>query len=313
MPRVLNNRNQQARILVLEDDSLQLQILEAVLLSEGFEVDGVTSGLDAVREIRPGRYDVVLVDYDVPEINGLAVAKLTGDFLSQAVRPGLIAITASPVQLNARESGSKSAFDAIIAKSSDFSSLLSAIGQCLLSAPDSVTMQQAGAAQLYKDWENYDAEPARPGAQGDDPGPPRILVAEDDDLQRMLLTSVLEHRGYVVEAVSNGLEAIRRIREGCFDLALVDYNLPEMDGLATGTLVLDLMQEHLRPRLIALTATPARLNDKEMLPGSVFDQVLGKSSDLHGLMQVVDRHLRTSPNPAARRAAALTLPVQEVP
>jgi CheY-like chemotaxis protein len=125
-----------------------------------------------------------------------------------------------------------------------------------------------------------------------------------------LLASVLESRGCIVETASDGLEAIRKLRSGCFDLALVDYNLPEMDGLAAGTLILDLMQEHLRPRLVALTATPARLHET-MVGGCVFDEVLGKSSDMRALIRAVDRLLRSSPNPATRRAAALTSPVEE--
>ncbi len=306
MPRALNNRNQQARILIVEDDGLQAQILESVLVAAGFEVDTVSSGLDAIQQTRPGRYDVILVDYRIPEINGLAFAKLTDDFMGHVARPILIALTVAPENLNAREGGTTSAFDAVIGKSSDFSSLVSVITQCLESAPDSATRQNAESSLLQKDWEDYDTEPHRPGSRGDDPGPPRILLVEDDESQRLLLMSVLKHQGYTVETASDGLEAIRMIREGCYDLALIDYNLTEVDGLAVGTLVVDLMQEHLRPRLIALTVTPDRLNDKEMLAGSVFDEVLEKSSDLHGLICAVDRHLRGSPNPATRRAAALT-------
>ena len=231
--------------------------------------------------------------------------------MGQVVRPVLIALTATPEHLNARESGAVSAFDAVVGKSSDFSGLLAAIKRCLASMPDSATMQKASSALMLQEWEEYDAEPCRPGAIGDHPGQPRILLAEDEEIQRQLLTSALERRGYVVETVANGLDAIRSIRGGCYDLALVDYNLPEMDGLATGTLVLDLMQEHLRPRLIALTATPDLLHDKQLLPGSVFDEIVAKSSDLNGLMCTVDRHLRSSPNPATRRAAALTLPIEK--
>jgi hypothetical protein len=69
------------------------------------------------------------------------------------------------------------------------------------------------------------------------------------------------------------------------------------------------MQEHIRPRLIALTATPARLQEKEREPGSVFDEVLGKSADFDALLVTIDRHLRSSPNPQTRRAAANTQPV----
>ena len=309
VPPVLNNRSQQVRILIVEDDELQAQVLKSFLKTSGFAVDAVTSGLDAVRKIQPGLFDVVLVDYSIPEINGLAVARLIDDLMGQLVRPILIALTATPEDLTARESGTTSAFDTIIGKSSDFSGLLTSIRALLEAVPDAASLEAAGSALVLKEWEDYDAEPERPGANGDDPGLPRILLAEDDELQCQLLTDVLQHRGYVIESACNGLEALRKIREGCFDLVLVDYNLPEMDGLATGALVIELMQEHIRPRLIALTATPARLQEKEREPGSVFDEVLGKSADFDALLVTIDRHLRSSPNPQTRRAAANTQPV----
>jgi two-component system OmpR family response regulator len=74
MLRASNNENQQARILIVEDDPLQTQILESALVAAGFEVDTASSGLNAVRQMRPGHYDVVVIDYQVPEINGLAIA-----------------------------------------------------------------------------------------------------------------------------------------------------------------------------------------------------------------------------------------------
>jgi hypothetical protein len=64
-----------------------------------------------------------------------------------------------------------------------------------------------------------------------------------------------------------------------------------------------------RPRLIALTATAAWLKDNGMKECCLFDEVLGKSSNLDGLMCAVDRHPRSSPNPATRRAAALLPPI----
>jgi CheY-like chemotaxis protein len=299
-----NEKNNVVRILVVEDDTMQRQFLEATLVAAGFEVDTVSSGLDAVRQMRPGRYDVVLVDYGLPEIDGLTVAKLADDFMG-AMRPFMVALTANPDKLTANAGNAKIAFDAIIGKSSDLSPLLALIARRLASPPDDAERHKAEARLLYKDWEEYEAEPSRPGSLGDDPGPPRILVVEDDDSQRALLKTLLEQRGYVVETSSSGLEVVRRIRENCYDLALVDYNLPDMDGLAIGTLVLDLMQEHLRPRMIALTATPTRLQTKEMVAGSVFDEVIEKSSDLGELLRTVDRHLRSSPNPATRSAVAL--------
>ena len=303
-----NDEIQKIRILVVEDDELQIQILEAVLIAAGFDVDIVTSGLDAVRLVQPARYDVVLVDYQVPEINGVTITKLIDRFLGSTVRPVLIALTATPEHPDIVTSKATGAFDAVVSKSSDFSVLLSVIKGCVASAPDSASKQSAVDSLLYKEWQEYDMETPRPGMQGANPGAPRILVVEDDESQRELLTAVLERQGYIVEPISGGLEALNQIREGCFDLALVDYNLPEMDGLALATLVLDLMQEHVRPRLIALTSTPAGLHDKEVTAGSVFDEVLGKSSNFDELIRAVDQHLRSSPNPETRLAATLAVP-----
>jgi CheY-like chemotaxis protein len=292
------------RILIVEDDSLQAEILAAALTAAGFEADTVAEGLGGVWKAREGRYDVVLMDYQLPEIDGYAAARLIGDFMSGHARPVLIALTATPDQLNARQSGTASAFDAVLPKSPDLSGLFATITQCLASAPERSARQDAVFALLLQSWAEYDAIPARPGAQGDDTGPARILVIDDDAAQRLLLRSVLERRGYVVDVASDGLEAVRKIREGCYDLALVDYNVPEMDGWATGMLVRDMIGEDLRPRMIGLTATADQLSSREGTARSVFDEIIPKSADLQGLLSSVDRHMRASPNPVTRRAAA---------
>jgi two-component system, sensor histidine kinase and response regulator len=299
-----------AHVLIVEDDAAQLEILRAGLDSAGFLVDTVGSGLDAVWRVGSGRYDAVLVDYRLPEIDGLAAARLIGDLMGQTARPVLIALTASSRHVNAREAVGGNAFDVVVDKSSDFSSIVAVIRQHLASAPDGVARRAAELGLLERGWREYDAEPSRPGGQGDDPGPARILVVEDNEGQRLLLTAVLEKRGYVTEAACNGLEATRKVREGCYDLALLDYNMPEIDGLAVAKIVHNLMDQAARPRLIALTATPARLNAADMHADIIFDDIVEKSADLYGLLCLVDRHLRASPNPIARRAAEFAPPME---
>jgi two-component system sensor histidine kinase/response regulator len=295
---------ERVRVLLVEDDSLQAEILVAALVGAGFEADTIGEGMGAVWKAREGRHDVVLIDYQIPEIDGYAAARLIADFMSGPARPVMIALTATPEQLNARENGVVSAFDAVLPKSPDLSGLFSTITRCLASAPERSARHDAIFALLQQSWAAYDTIPERPCAQGGEPGPARILVIDDDETQRLLLTSVLEQRGYVVEVAADGLEAVRKIREGCYDLALVDYNIPEMDGLATGTLVRDIIGEDQRLRMIGLTADADLLSSKEGKPRSVFDEIIQKSADFEGLLRSVDRHMRASPNPATRRAAA---------
>jgi CheY-like chemotaxis protein len=71
-----------------------------------------------------------------------------------------------------------------------------------------------------------EAEPAptRPGRR-------EILIAEDDPLNRVLLATFLEEAGYRVGVASNGMQALKLIREGMPDLVITDVNMPEMNGL----------------------------------------------------------------------------------
>jgi CheY-like chemotaxis protein len=94
-----------------------------------------------------------------------------------------------------------------------------------------------------------------------------------------------------VEATSNGLDAVRKIREHHFDLVLLDYRTPEIDGLAAARLVGELFREEVRPRLIALTASPEKLLEWEAASGKVFDEVIGKSTNLPNLLVTINRSL----------------------
>jgi CheY-like chemotaxis protein len=140
---------------------------------------------------------VVLIDYRIPGIDGLGTARLIGDFVGGPASPILIALTSTPQQLNSRESGGKSAFNAVLAKPWNLDSLRAVITRCLAGAPDRATRRAAESALTLQAWGDYDREPDRPSANGDDPGPARILIIEDDESQQMVLASVLQTQGYI--------------------------------------------------------------------------------------------------------------------
>jgi CheY-like chemotaxis protein len=65
----------------------------------------------------------------------------------------------------------------------------------------------------------------------------RVLVADDDPVNRMIVKMLLGKRGHVVVAAVNGHEAVVAAAEGGFDVALMDVQMPDMDGLqATATI-----------------------------------------------------------------------------
>jgi CheY-like chemotaxis protein len=120
----------------------------------------------------------------------------------------------------------------------------------------------------------------------------RILIAEDDDLQGSLLRSALEGRGYRADIVTDGLAALHRLRTGEYDLALLDYHMPEVDGRAAATLLHDFLADADRPRLIAVTAAAQGLAVRDRLGGrSAFDAIVSKQVGLPALLAVVDDNL----------------------
>lgn len=64
-------------------------------------------------------------------------------------------------------------------------------------------------------------------------GQARILVIDDDEDFRLILTRTLEKEGYRVQAVGSGAEAIEALKSHKFDLTLVDIKMPEMGGRET--------------------------------------------------------------------------------
>ncbi|MDI7259706.1 MAG: sigma-54 dependent transcriptional regulator [Thermodesulfobacteriota bacterium] len=61
----------------------------------------------------------------------------------------------------------------------------------------------------------------------------KVLIAEDEKAQRDLLEGFLKKEGYAVKAVANGREALEKLKADFFDIVLIDYKMPELDGLQT--------------------------------------------------------------------------------
>jgi len=111
----------------------------------------------------------------------------------------------------------------------------------------------------------------------------RILIVEDNPANRELLREVLESRGYEVEEARNGKEALHVLPLMKVDLAIVDLQMPEMDGI---TLV-RLIREHPaigKLPVLALTAY-AMHGDKERALQSGFDGYLTKPFQIGVLTQ----------------------------
>jgi PAS domain S-box-containing protein len=116
----------------------------------------------------------------------------------------------------------------------------------------------------------------------------RVLLAEDNPVNRMLIVSMLTGMGYQVDAVENGLQAVRQISRdpGCYDLVLMDMQMPEMDGPTATRTIREMPEPACRLPVIALTANASPEHRRSYLKAGL-DEVLTKPIDWSRLDQVL--------------------------
>ena len=85
-------------------------------------------------------------------------------------------------------------------------------------------------------------------------GRARILIIDDDESIRKILSTILEEEGYAVDTAENGKEAIDKSVAKFYNLALIDVRLPDIEGVA---LLLKLKETVPRMRKIIITGFPS--------------------------------------------------------
>ena len=134
---------------------------------------------------------------------------------------------------------------------------------------------------------------ARPAAAPRDPehgAHPRaaILIAEDNDINRELVTQMLARLGHEGVTASNGREALATARGRAFDLILMDIQMPEMDGVSAAAAIRALPGEQGGAPIVAVTAN-AMVGDRERYLAAGFDDYLAKPLHLDHLQEVIAR------------------------
>ena len=217
--------------LVVDDNDTNRRILQLQTENWGMQSTCVSSGREAIKLLeQPHRFDVVVLDMHMPEMDGLAVAR------------------------------------AIRARHADLPLVLcSSIGdtvqdeQGLFSAKMNKPLKQS---QLYRTLTRViaplDAAKAQNAHQQADEAASssalRILLAEDNPVNQRVALLVLKRLGYSADVAPNGLEVLEMLRRQTYDVVLMDVRMPEMDGLEATRRIMAEWPPEARPRIIAMTA-----------------------------------------------------------
>jgi ammonium transporter, Amt family len=280
------------RVLAVDDNETNLEILSGQLTQWGVEVNtarGAREGLDLLRSAaESGRpFQVAVVDRLMPEVDGLELAQLIqAEPALRDVR--LIMLTSLSEQLPAADRGrlALTCLQKPVRQSLLFNTLIN------------VTQNVAGTEREPRRSAQeafLPSEGASPLARGY-----RILVADDNEINRMVAEELLRADGFESESVENGRLAVEAVRRGNIDLVLMDCEMPEMDGFeATGLLRALESEGQLRstPRqplpIIALTAQAVQGDRQRCIDAQMTDYVT-KPIDRRTLLTAIRRLLPTT-------------------
>jgi len=115
----------------------------------------------------------------------------------------------------------------------------------------------------------------------------RILLVEDQESNRTVITLLLETLGLAVETAEDGVQAVEKASAGTFDLILMDLMLPNMDGYEATRI---LRQKNLSIPIIALSAGVMNEQDSKRIERD-FNALLTKPVDSKKLQQMLQKHL----------------------
>lgn len=115
----------------------------------------------------------------------------------------------------------------------------------------------------------------------------RILLAEDNSINALVLTKILEKMGHSVIAVTNGIDAVEAARKEPFDLILLDLHMPIMNGIEAMKMLRDEHQEKCPP-IIAVTANALK-GDRENCLAAGMDEYISKPVKREVIIKMLDQ------------------------
>ncbi len=264
------------RILIVDDNATNRRILEDTLDTwqciTRSACDG-PSALEVLDSIQrgPSRFDLVILDVQMPDMDGFEVEKTIRERFGSAC-PDVLFLS-SLGSRNEASYGGVSADSVYLTKPIKQSVLLDTLVTLFAPSVEAVP-------------EPVVPEPVATGQPENRQDAIRILVVEDNPVNARVATAILGKAGYVVTTAANGRLGLDALQHAAFDLILMDLQMPEMDGFEA--------TRHIRASgswrqlpVVAMTAH-AMKGDRELCLKAGMDDYLTKPINSEELLQMVE-------------------------
>lgn len=292
------------RVLVVDDLSDAREAHTAMLEKLGVRVDSAESGPAALSMIaladgRGEPYEAVLLDWRMPEMNGLeTLRQIQGLALDNPI-PAIAIVTAHDSQ-SLREQTQGASISQVLTKPMTPSSMHDALQTILapLAAPPATTKSTTHAADTRaRAWlahQNLRASKTEA----------KVLIVEDNPVNREVLVELLQDLGLTIDLAENGLQAVNLAKKRHYDLVLMDMQMPEMDGLQA-TIEIRMLDGWLNTPIIAMTANVS-VDDKTRCLAAGMNAHLAKPVEPYILYRTLSSwlsHAGSVPGPASAMPA----------
>jgi two-component system sensor histidine kinase/response regulator len=269
------------RVLAVDHNENGVQILKSYLESFTLDVTVASKSQEAIdlvlraNEVRKP-FGLVIIDCKIPEMDGMEVARKLREATFLSFRPKVLLITSGRQDEMSLQTDDQ-VVDGILAKPFQQSKFLDAVtrvsGRSVLSS---------GKFKIISEQLNPELISQIRGA--------RVLLVEDNEINRQVAQELLEGFGLDVTTAENGQEAIALLQEAEFDGVLMDMQMPVMDGV-TATREIRKDPHYLKLPIIALTANVMVSEQNEFLDAGITDYI-GKPIDPDRLVTTLAKWVR---------------------
>jgi signal transduction histidine kinase/DNA-binding response OmpR family regulator len=271
------------RLLLLEDNKITQQVIEKMALHFHVAIDIASSIKEAKTLCQNNNYDIALVDWNLKGENGVDFIK---DIHSKDYCPTSLVICSAYSKAYIEDNSTVSCDLKYLAKPLTFFSFNQALNDHVHPNSEEET-QQKSRDKPNKTPINVENAPT------DDLQ--TILLVEDNKINQIVATKLLQSLGLTVDIAQDGVEAIEKIEKGNYFVVLMDIQMPKMDG-TEATKVLRETYSHHALKIIALTANITE-EEVSFYESIGMDDHLGKPYELDKMVKVLSQYVELPQEP----------------